>query len=97
MHDDDGDGVQFFPLLHPFSEPPPSFLLFHLQLILLLLDKQGDHDHNGHNDKEVNPPHLPFFLLLLTSKNQIIKILNSNNDGDGHVVYITTLLPNDDQ
>jgi hypothetical protein len=96
MHDDDGDGVQFFPLLFPPSEPLPYFLLFHSQLILLFLDKQGNHDHNGHNDEEVNPPHLPFLLLLLTSKNQIIKVLSSNNDGEGDVVYITIPLPNDD-
>jgi hypothetical protein len=96
MHDDDGDGVQFFPLLCPRSEPLLSLLLFHLQLILLLLDKQNNHDHNGLKDEEVNPLHLPFLLLLLTSKNMIIKVLSSNNDGGGDIVYITTLFPNDD-
>jgi hypothetical protein len=84
-------------MLLPPSEPLPYLLLFHCQLMLLLLDKQGNHDHNGHNDEEVNPTHLPFLLLLLTSKNHIIKVLSSNNDGDGDVIYITILLPNDDR
>lgn len=49
MHDHDGNGTQFFPLSFPLGEPPLLLLLLELQLLLLFLNKQGN--HNGHNNE----------------------------------------------
>jgi hypothetical protein len=46
------------------------------------LNEQGNHNCNGHNNEEVNFPHLHLvLLLLLTSKHWLIKALNDGVDG----------------
>jgi hypothetical protein len=56
------------------------------------LNEQGNHNCNGHNNEEVNFPHLHLvlLLLLLPPKHWLIKALS--DDVDGGIAFATDVV-----